>query len=99
TVRLPGPLDLYAAARHADGEGERSRRDEPAHLAAMAANDEMLEAEFAPRPVQLVGADRLAHGRAGAVGLEAAQAQRAQLHMAAVYVRLGFAGRNDGEPG
>src|SRR4030095_12647407 len=99
TVLLPTALDLHAAARHADGEGERSRIDALAHLAAMAVDDERLEAEFAPRPVQLVGADRLAHGRAGAVGVEAAQDQRAELHMAAVYVRLGFAGRNDGEPG
>src|SRR5262245_62796710 len=65
----------------------------------MAVDDEMLEAEFAPRPVQLVGADRLAHGRAGAVGMEAAQDQRTELHLAAIHVRLGFAGRNDGEYG
>src|SRR5262245_4620488 len=65
----------------------------------MVVHDEMLEAEFAPRPVQLVGADRLAHWRAGAVGLEAAQDQRPELHLAAIHVRLGFAGRNDGEYG
>src|SRR5262245_7240503 len=65
----------------------------------MAVVDEMLETEPASRTLQLVGAVGVAHGRAGALGVEAAQNQWAELHLAAVYVRLGLAGRDDGQDG
>src|SRR5262245_11912426 len=65
----------------------------------MAVVNEMLEAELTPRIVQLVGTDGLAHRRAGAVGLETAQNQRAEFHLAAVYVRLRLARRMDGQDG
>src|SRR5262249_46948727 len=65
----------------------------------MAVVDEMLEAEPAPRIIQFVGANRLAHGLAGAMGLEIAQNKRAQFHMATVYVRLRSTRRDDGQDG
>ena len=65
----------------------------------MAVADEMLEAQPAPWSIQLVGPARLACGLASAVGLEAAQDQRAELHLAAIYVRLSLTGRGDGQDG
>ena len=47
-----------------------------ADAAAVAADDEVLEDEPAARPGELVGTDGLAHRRDGAVGVEAAQAER-----------------------
>src|ERR1044072_9128737 len=52
----------------------------------MAVNYEMLEDEFAPRAIQLLGADGLARWGLGVVGLEAPQDQWAGFQMAAVYV-------------
>ena len=86
-VRLLHPLDLHAAPRHAHGEEEGRHRNRAADAAAVAADDEVLEDEPAAGPGELVGADGMAHRRAGALGLEAAQAERPRVHVAALHVR------------
>ena len=48
-VRVLHPVDLHAAPRHADGEQEGRDRDRAADAAAVAADDEVLEDEPAPR--------------------------------------------------
>ena len=63
-------------------------RNAPAYAPAMAAHDEMLEDEPAPRQLlQLVGADGLAIGRRSDVAVEAAEAERAKLHVAVAQLR------------
>ena len=52
-----------------------------------------------PGQCQLVGADGVADGRARAVGVEAAQVERSELHVAAVPVRQRAAGEADGQDG
>ena len=65
----------------------------------MAAADEVLEDEPAARPEQLVGAERVADRGAWSLGVEAAQDERPELHLAAFHVRQCAAGVLDGASG
>ena len=98
-VRVLHPVDLHAAARHADGEEGGRDRNRPAHAAAVAVDDEVLEDEPAAGSDELVGTDGVAARRARHVGVQAAQAQRPGLHLADDHVRQRAARSADGPDG
>ena len=67
--------------------------------AAMADHDEVLAHEREEGAPQLVGTDRVAHGRAASLALEAPPDERSELHLAVVVVRRRSSGTADGEDG
>src|SRR5262249_1734690 len=77
---------LYTLARYAHGERPGRDRNSEADAPAMASDDEVLEAEPSPGPVLLVGTDGVARGIHRHVALQTTASQRAQLHLAALYV-------------
>ena len=87
---IPSIFTPLHDTRMADAKGRD--RDAAADAAAVAAHDEVLEDEPAARAGELVGADGVAPGLDRAVALEAAQAERPELHLAAADVRQRAAG-------
>ncbi len=98
-VCVSGAFDFHSAARHAHGASNRRHSHPPAQPPAMAAHDEVLEAQLAPRPVQLVGPDGLARRSVVHVALPSAQTERTQFHLATDDVRRSGAGKNPSEHG
>jgi hypothetical protein len=89
-----GLFAFHSAARHAHGAPNRRHSHPPAKSPPMAAPDEVLEAQLAPRPVQLVGSDRLEGRILVHVALPSPQIERAQFHLAADDVRRFGTGKN-----
>ena len=85
-VRVLHPVDLHAAARHADGE--RKGVTETKQLTPLQWQLMMKCWKMNLRPGQsVVGADGVARRRGRPLGRKAAQAERAELHLAAADVR------------
>ena len=80
------PSIFTPLARHENGKPEGSESHSGFDAAAVAADDEVLEDEFAAGPVQLVGTDCLASGLDSNVALQAEASQWPKLHLAAVDV-------------
>ena len=86
-LRVLHSVDLHAPPRHAHGAEERRDRDQTAHAAAVAADDEVLEDEPAARSNELVGTDGLAARAPSGCGRTSCASSTARLHVADADVR------------